>query len=334
MIKSIKKLLKTTGAVTAGAAAIGAVAYATTKFLVKTAIDREQPDIMKKNGEKISGGKDNEEFKQLCKDAAQALRESEHELVEIMASDGTKLIGHFFPQENAKRIIIAFHGWRSSWDFDFGTISDFWENNGCSVLYAEQRGQNESGGEYIGFGLTERYDCVDWVNWVNCRCGKNTPIYLAGVSMGATTVLMASDLELPDNVNGIIADCAFTSPQEIFKHIAKNNLHISYGWRSSLVNTISRKKLNVGLDDYSTVKALENAKVPVLFIHGTDDHFVPVSMTYENYKACIAPKKLLIVPGAEHAMSYFINKSEYEKAVEDFWDEFDKANESNEGSTV
>ena len=69
---------------------------------------------------------------------------------------------------------------------------------------------------------------------------------------------------------------------------------------------------------------LSECKVPVLFVHGSDDHFVPVEMTYENYKACIAPKRLLIVPGAEHGMSYMVDKKSYEEAVKRFWNEFDE----------
>ena len=63
--------------------------------------------------------------------------------------------------------------------------------------------------------------------------------------------------------------------------------------------------------------------VPVLFVHGTDDHFVPIEMTYENFKACRAPKHLLVVPGAEHGLSYFINKDRYEQAFKDFWERYD-----------
>ena len=70
---------------------------------------------------------------------------------------------------------------------------------------------------------------------------------------------------------------------------------------------------------------MRECQVPVLFIHGTDDHFVPIEMTYENYKACAAPRRLLIVPGAEHAMSYFVDKDGYEKAVKDFWKDFDQS---------
>lgn len=320
MKESVKRILITAGAA-AGAAV--AAAYTTSILLVKTALDREAPKIMKKTGEKISGSKKNEEFEAACKAASDYLEEQVHEMVEIVGNDGVKLIGHFFPCENAKRVIIAFHGWRSSWHCDYGMISEFWHKNNCSVLYAEQRGQNNSGGDYMGFGLTERYDCISWVNWTVCRCGKLLPIYLAGISMGAATVLMALGLELPENVHGIIADCGFTSPKEIWKHVAHKNLHIIYGIRSVFADAMCRKKILVGSGDYSTVDALKKTNIPVLFIHGTDDRFVPVEMTYENYKACVSPKRLLIVPGADHAMSYYISRPEYEKAVLDFWRDFD-----------
>jgi fermentation-respiration switch protein FrsA (DUF1100 family) len=75
--------------------------------------------------------------------------------------------------------------------------------------------------------------------------------------------------------------------------------------------------------DYSTLEALNNTDIPVLFIHGSDDSFVPVEMTYENYKACKSEKRLLIVPGAEHGMSYVIDKDSYENAVLNFFKDFD-----------
>ena len=79
----------------------------------------------------------------------------------------------------------------------------------------------------------------------------------------------------------------------------------------------------MGTKDCSTVEALKNSKVPVLFAHGTNDHFVPVAMTYENYQACTAPKSLLIVPGADHGMSHYMEKDRYEQTMLDFWERFD-----------
>lgn len=319
-----KKILMAAGITAAAAASAVGAAYVTTKLWVKTALDREQPKIMKKAGKYIAGNSQDEEFVMICKVASANLKEQVHETVKIVNDEGLQLIGHYYPCDDAKRLIIAFHGWRSSWDRDFGLISDFWHKNGCSVLYVEQRGQNNSDGDYMGFGLTERYDCKAWVKWAICRAGNNIPIYLAGISMGATTVLMASDLDLPENVHGIMADCGFTSPKAIWKHVANNNLHMAYGVRSAFADAICKRKISMDSGNYSTVDALKNTTIPVLFVHGTDDHFVPVEMTYENYKACISPKRLLIVPGADHAMSYYEDKYNYERAVLDFWNTFDK----------
>ncbi len=322
MDRTNRKALARTAAVCGLTAA--AASYATTRYLVKIALDREEPRLLKQASQKIAGSKKiDQTFIQQLQEASERLENAENEPVTITAHDGEALLGHWFASRQPKRIVIAMHGWRASWHKDFGTVMDFWRRTDCSVLLPEQRGQNGSGGECIGFGVTERYDVLDWVQWVTERCGSGIPIYLCGVSMGASTVLMASGLPLPSNVHGIIADCGYTSPSAIWKHIANDNLHITYGIRSIFADSLFRKKNMVGLADCSTVDALRETNIPVLFVHGTQDHFVPVEMTYENYAACASDKRLLIVPGADHGMSYYLDPVGYEKAVKDFWRDFD-----------
>ena len=323
MKKSTKNILIGAGIATAGAAAFGLIHHYTTKYLMKLAIDREGPKSAAKDKEKLMSSSDMSETVATIMNAAQNLESKEHEQVEITAQDGTYLIGHWYCPENAKRIIVAMHGWRSNWSQDFGTIAPFWFDNDCAILFAEQRGQGNSGGDYMGFGLLERYDCLDWINWVNERTEEKLPIYLGGVSMGATTILMTAGFELPENVQGIVADCAFTSPHAIWKHVVENNFHLPYGLYSRAAKDICEKRIQVPSDSYSSTKALANCKVPVLFIHGTDDNFVPIEMTYENYKACVSEKRLFVVPGAEHGMSYLVDKDGYETAVKQFWDDYD-----------
>ena len=323
MKKSTKNILIGAGIATAGAAAFGLIHHYTTKYLMKLAIDREGPKSAAKDKEKLMASVDLSETVTSIIEAAKVLEETEHEQIEITAQDGTMLVGHWFCPENAKRIIIAMHGWRSTWSQDFGAIAPFWFDNDCAVLFAEQRGQGNSGGKYMGFGLLERFDCLDWINWVNERTDAKLPIYLGGVSMGATTILMTAGFELPENVKGIVADCAFTSPHAIWKHVVENNFKLPFGLYSRAARDICEKRIQVRSDSYSTVEALSNCKVPVLFIHGTDDNFVPIEMTYENYKACVSEKRLFVVPGAEHGMSYFVDKDGYETAVKQFWKDFD-----------
>ncbi len=321
MKKSTKYWLAA-GAVASVSAAAAAASHLLTKYMIDMAMNREKPKSIllgDKARQKIRGTDYQEMFLEDVSVAAKHLKNTPCRKVQITSRDGIELVGHLRTCENPRRIILAMHGWRSSWDQDFGMISDFWYKNGCTVLYAEQRGQNNSGGNYMGFGMLERYDCLDWANWINENLDANLPIYLAGISMGAATVLMAAGLDLPENVKGIAADCGFTSAQAIWKHITNNNLHLLYGIRRYDINKICHRKIQLSPIECSTTEALKRSKVPVLLIHGTDDTFVPVEMSYENYKACAGPKKLLVVPGADHGMSYYTARGEYEKTVKEFW---------------
>lgn len=326
-MKPVVKKILTAGGLLCGATAIsGAVSYAIAKKLVALALDRGEnlptSQIPSANAPALLA------FAKLREKAAKELERTPNETVEIAAWDGTPLVGHWIPAPNAKRVLIAMHGWRSSWSRDFGLLANFLKENDCSVLYAEQRGQNNSGGDYMGFGLAERFDClnwIDWVSWTNEKNCSNLPIYLCGVSMGASTVLMSSALDLPKTVHGIIADCGYTSPQAIWRHVAQTNLHIPYDkWMSELIDAICQDRIHFCSTDYSCTEALAESRVPVLFIHGTDDPFVPVEMTYENYKACASPKRLLIVPGAEHGMSYIVDQKLYEQTLLQFWHDYDE----------
>ena len=247
----------------------------------------------------VSGGKPDKDFALRRQEAAKALKDQPSEEFTLTSFDGLALKAHLVASDSPKRLVIAFHGWRSTWNRDFCMVAPFWRESGCNVLYVEQRGQGESEGKYMGFGLLERKDCQAWAAWA-ARQWPDLPIYLSGISMGATTVLMAAGETLPKNVKGITADCGFTSPKAIWRHVTEQNLHMSYS-------------------------AMKDCRTPVLFVHGTADAFVPIEMTYENYLACAAPHRLVVIPGAGHGMSYALEPETCRRAMESFWGEFDQA---------
>lgn len=86
-----------------------------------------------------------------------------------------------------------------------------------------------------------------------------------------------------------------------------------------MIDRICQKKINTNSKSITTITAMQKTQIPILFIHGTEDKFVPIKMTYENYKACNAPKELLIVPGAIHGQSYDVEQEKYETATREFW---------------
>ncbi len=321
----MKKSAKAAVAATAVAALYGAAAYGVTRTLMDVAMKRDMPKALQhKSGDHLTGESHDELYREAQKTAANRLASSETETVLLENRDGLALVGHLRECENAERLVIAFHGWRSAWYRDFGLVSDFLEREKCSVLYVEQRAQNESEGNYIGFGLTERYDCVDWAVWASERFGEALPIYLMGVSLGGATVLMAAGDVLPDAVRGVIADSAYTSPREIWQYVMKKNLRLPTRAATFIADGLCKKRLNASSGSYSTVEALKNTEVPVLLIHGEDDHFVPLRMAFENRDACASFCKLLVIPGADHARTYYMGRGAYEAAMRAFWEHFDK----------
>ena len=327
------KKIRTYSGIFLGVAALAATASElVTDLLVREAMDRAEPRIMKKGKRRISGNKAKRKA-----NGADSTPDLEREplntvRVEITASDGTTLVGHWCPCEAPKRIVLAMHGWRSSWVSDFGAISEFLHDSGCSVLYVEQRAIGESGGRYIGFGMLERYDCLDWLGWINEHGGKTLPIYLCGVSMGATTVMLAAGLELPENVHGVIADCGFTSANDIWRHVCTAHLHLPYVTRAGRISAKCRSRIGFDPADVSTTEALRACNTPVLFIHGSEDHFVPSAMTCRNFAASSGPKRMIFVSGAGHAESYSVDPRKYEAALTDFWQACDVCDTFKEGS--
>ncbi len=316
----MKKELLLTGAGIAAAGTVIGVAASNLliKSLSRLALARDLPKTMRPSGPKSEIAR---QFHARAEAAGNALRQKDMEEVEITSRDGLRLVGHWYPCENAKRVIVAMHGWRSAWYIDFGMLSDFWHEEGCSVLFAEQRAQNNSDGDYMTFGYMERYDCLDWIHFVNERTERKYPIYLAGISMGASTVLMTAGLDVPENVKGVMADCGFTSAYDIWCHVVKRNMKI-YGLLDRMIDRSCIKKLRTNAKRITAVTAMQKTKIPILFIHGTDDTFVPIRMTYENYEACNAPKELLVVPGAIHAQSYDKEKEKYEATIRSFWEKY------------
>ena len=288
-------------------------------YFVRMATARRQPKSLQRITKLLQGLKKGEDPYAGLESDPERLRSSPHEIVRITAHDGARLVGHWFERPGARRVILAAHGWRSSWDRDFGASRDFYRDEGCHVLYIEQRGQGLSEGDFIGFGMLERLDLPDWVAWINARCGETLPIYLAGISMGATTVLMAADLSFPANVRGIMADCGFTSAEAIWRHVAEKNMHLPYALLRSPAALLCRRRLGRGPREITTTAALRRSRLPLLLVHGEADAFVPVSMTRENFEACSAPKRMLLVPGAAHGLSYLVDRAAYERAIRDFW---------------
>ena len=162
----------------------------------------------------------------------------------------------------------------------------------------------------MSFGILERYDCRQWAEYILQRFGYDTKIVLYGISMGASTVLMASDKNLPSNVVGILADCGFHSAKEVICAVAKS-MHFPSNLLYPFVNLGARLFGRFDLEELTAVDSVCNCKIPVLFFHGEEDHYVPSYMSQKIFNACASRKKLVVIPGAAHGLSFPVDPNRY-----------------------
>lgn len=235
----------------------------------------------------------------------------------VIETNGVELAARRYAQNDPKGRIILFHGYRSVAETDFGCAMDYYYAQGYELVLVDQRAHGKSSGSWIGFGVLERYDCLSWVRYLNNEYGS-IPTFLSGISMGCSTVLMALGLELPSNVRGVIADCGFTSPKEIIAHVMKRKFPLPVGLILPPLSLFSKIFAGYFLGEYSTLRALKENRIPILFIHGKNDCYVPPEMTLANFETCTAQKELILVEGAGHGTSYLQDKETVEKKVGQF----------------
>ena len=236
----------------------------------------------------------------------------------VKSRDGLTLYGRYYKRSDENVVKIEFHGYRSHAFRDFcggDRLNDLCKINS---LLVDMRSHGRSEGNAITFGIKERYDVLCWVEKVIEEFGKDTKIILSGISMGAATVLMASELELPQNVRGIIADCPYSSPRDIIITVAGYR-HLNGKLLFPLVKLSAKLFAKTDIDSASPIEAVKHTNIPILIVHGDDDRYVPYSMGKKIYEACASDyKRFLTVKDAGHGLAYLCDTPEYNKAAISF----------------
>ncbi|MBQ9282852.1 MAG: alpha/beta hydrolase [Treponema sp.] len=239
--------------------------------------------------------------------------------ITVQSFDGIKLVAYNLPAENAKGTWLMIHGHQSSPLREYAGLARFFHELGYNVVLPYQRAHGKSEGKYITFGVKERYDVRDWILKINEIYGDTSPLYLEGISMGCATVLMSLSFDLPENVKSVVADCGYTSPYEIMWKVAKKDKNVPLPRLIlGLGNIMAKILADFEFDEYDTFKGLRYNKLPVLFVHGTADAFVPIEMTISNYQYCTSEKYLYLVEDCPHAIAYIVDEDNYHKKLIDF----------------
>lgn len=248
-------------------------------------------------------------------------KESNYTESYIKSNDNLNLHAYTINQNNnTDKWAIVVHGYGGSGKLMSAKAKYFYEM-GYNVLIPDLRSHGKSEGDYIGMGWDDRLDIISWINFI-IQNNSNSKIVLHGTSMGAATVLMASGEDLPPNVKAIISDCAYTSVWDEFSYELETYLNVPTSYVLNVTNIITKLRAGYSFKEASAIDAVKKSTVPILYIHGDSDKFVPYSMMDKLYNATKSPKEKLTIEGAEHANSDLISPYLYWLTINDFVEKY------------
>lgn len=250
----------------------------------------------------------------------------------ITATDGRRLHAVYAKARTATdRTAVIVHGWHDSsvsmmqYGYVFNALM------GYNILLPDLNGHGQSDGDHINMGWKDRLDVIRWMDIANdifaprdsTTHGRtaDTQMVLHGVSMGAATVMCVSGEQLKPYVKAVIEDCGYTSVWDEVQHEVKTG-HRELSPISGIIipaaDLLCRVKYGWGFKEASPLKQVSKSTLPMLFIHGGNDDFVPTWMVHPLYEAKQEPKEIWIAEGSKHALSYRDHKAEYVRRVRIF----------------
>ena len=238
----------------------------------------------------------------------------------LKSADGLTLYASLLSPHKGKKLAIILHGWTGN-RTEVGGLTRLYTKLGFDCLLPDLRASGDSEGKYYSFGFKDKDDVALWAQ-LGVQMGYES-ILVAGHSMGGATVMMAAGVPMPAQVKAFVEDCGYTSVYDQFSLVLDRMLSkplLLFFKRPILLlaSGLNRAKQGFGLKEASSIHQLQKAVLPVLFIHGDQDGFVPSWMAEKCFAACASKKERLIVRGADHCGSIRVDPALYEQAVRAF----------------
>lgn len=288
-------------------------------FFYNLAIDRNVKEFLQGNNDLEVSAEALEVF--LDGDWRDWSKNQNYEVYNITSYDGLELQGYYLPaKEPTHKLVILSHGY-------LGHAKDmalygqhYYEDLGYNIFFADARGHGQSEGDYIGFGWHDRLDLTQWIDTLVEKLGEETEIILHGLSMGAASVLMTAGEELPDNVKGIIADSPYTSVWDMFDYQITRMFHLPAFPVLHSTSALTKIKAGYTFGEASALEQVKKANLPILYIHGETDTFVPTELAWELYENTSSEAEIYTFPDAGHGEAFVIHKDAYLEILENFLD--------------
>lgn len=227
--------------------------------------------------------------------------------------------------EPSDKVAIAVHGYKDRAE-SMLHIAGIYHKMGYNVLLPYLYSHGESEGDYIGMGWDDAQDVMRWMEIANAKwrgASAPTQMVLHGISMGAATVMCISGEKCPEYVKCIVEDCGYTSAWDEFASELRNQFDLPEFPLLYTCSALCKLRYGWSFGECSPLEQVKKSTLPMLFIHGDADTFVPFPMLDKLYQAKQhGYKEKYIAPGSEHARSFTNHPEQYTQRVKNFTKRF------------
>ncbi|MEN4010612.1 MAG: alpha/beta fold hydrolase [Bellilinea sp.] len=240
----------------------------------------------------------------------------EKQSVRLASPFGYSLSGDYFPLPGSPRTVVLVHGFTYT---RLGCIKylPVFRALGFNALMYDQRYHGLSGGANTTFGFYEQHDLRVMFEWALAQLPPGGKVGALGESLGGATCLLHATLD--PRPAFVIADCAYADLKEQLALRLRRDYRLPSFPLLPLASLICRLQAGFWFGQVAPLRAVAALQMPVLFIHGQSDGYTPPQASRRLYDAKTRGlRRLYLAPNADHAESYWHNRAEYARQVEDF----------------
>ena len=212
----------------------------------------------------------------------------------FITSDGVKLNAWFLPVRNARSTVLICHGNGGNLSYFYSYLNQLAQLRVNTFVF-DYRGYGKSEGEPTEAGVY--LDVIATYQFLIRQPEvDSTKIIVQGISLGSA---IAVELATRISCRALILESAPTSVEDV----AKSRFLPIYLFIKSKFDSITK---------------IKTLKLPILFIHGTDDHLVPISYGRKLFASASEPKWFYEVPNAGHNDLHEVGGKAYLQKLDEF----------------